>query len=198
MAEFEDANLDIDEGKIQFEDGWHSVEDLKAKIKESIDSGNYDVAEIATALKSLESVVEQTQEVQFKLLEDTAEKLQKVAEKRSVSIGAVIRDALASYLGGETTPPQPLEEEPPKPPESEPEPEPEHEAGVGSEAESETEPEAGPGEEPPKPAEEPKPKPVVKPTRVQCHRCKAQITITTPERPITITCPQCGERGRLT
>ena len=174
--------VDIDEGKIKVDDQWLTVEDIKAAIKEKIDSGDYDVASHATALKQLEDVVANIREITFKITANLAEAAENLANERSVTVGAIIREALGNYTGtGASQPTMEFEEATPAPP-----------------APEEGEGEAVPEPEPEPEAEAEPAKPTVKPTRVQCHRCKSQITITTPERPITITCPQCGERGRLT
>ncbi|WP_455391499.1 hypothetical protein [[Eubacterium] cellulosolvens] len=36
-----------------------------------------------------------------------------------------------------------------------------------------------------------------KPKKVACRKCRAVIVVDSPERPITITCPECGTKGKL-
>lgn len=35
------------------------------------------------------------------------------------------------------------------------------------------------------------------PKKVACRNCRAVIVVDSPERPITITCPECGTKGKL-
>ncbi len=42
-----------------------------------------------------------------------------------------------------------------------------------------------------------KPKTGYTPKKVACRNCKAVIVVDSPERPITITCPECGTKGKL-
>ena len=36
-----------------------------------------------------------------------------------------------------------------------------------------------------------------KPKKVACRKCRSVIVVDSPERPITITCPECGTKGKL-
>ncbi len=36
-----------------------------------------------------------------------------------------------------------------------------------------------------------------KPKKVACKKCHAVIVVDSPERPITVTCPECGTKGKL-
>jgi hypothetical protein len=36
-----------------------------------------------------------------------------------------------------------------------------------------------------------------KPKKVACRKCRAVIVVDSPERPITIVCPECGTKGKL-
>lgn len=36
-----------------------------------------------------------------------------------------------------------------------------------------------------------------KPKKVACRKCRAIITVDSPDRPVTITCPECGTKGKL-
>jgi hypothetical protein len=49
------------------------------------------------------------------------------------------------------------------------------------------------------PKQEPKPEkgPSYKPKKVACRKCKAVIVVDSPKRPITVTCPECGTKGKL-
>ena len=39
--------------------------------------------------------------------------------------------------------------------------------------------------------------PGYKPKKVACRKCKSVIVVDSPQRPITITCPECGTKGKL-
>jgi hypothetical protein len=45
--------------------------------------------------------------------------------------------------------------------------------------------------------EEPKDDAGYKPKKVACRKCKSIMTVDSPKRPITITCPECGTKGKL-
>jgi len=62
----------------------------------------------------------------------------------------------------------------------------------------EQQPPAGTDPQPAQPPAAPEGDMPRKVTRVACHKCKTPITITSDQRPITVTCPNCGARGQLT
>jgi hypothetical protein len=39
--------------------------------------------------------------------------------------------------------------------------------------------------------------PAYKPKKVACRKCRSVITVDSPVRPITIECPECGSKGKL-
>jgi superfamily II DNA/RNA helicase len=92
------------------------------------------------------------------------------------------------------------EREMPPPPEPEQEPPEEDMFMVKKKVKA---PEEEPREEPPveEPKKEPEPAPEgeaeYKPKIVKCKTCHEKILVKSPKRPIIITCPKCGTKGKL-
>lgn len=193
--------IDLDDKKIQIDEEWYGSKELKSKIKEMIDAGEYEINKYADSLKRLESVIKDFKEIKVKIPITLIESYEKMAEEEGKNIDHFYRMALAAYIDGGAPAPKPKDDEEPEEEEEEEAPEeegeedaPEEEEGDEEAPEEEGEEEAPEGEEDDDGKGKKKNNKVV---RVACHNCKRPITITTSKRPITVICEHCGARGQL-
>ena len=69
--------IDLDEMKIDIDDNWYTSDELKKMIKEKIDAGEYDLNEYTEALKRLDNVVKDFQDLNIKISKDVIESFEK-------------------------------------------------------------------------------------------------------------------------
>ncbi len=206
------SKINIEDETIYIGDVWKSTEMLKEDIKGKIEIGNFDITDEAVALKQLTSAMLLYTKIELKLPNDFIAASRENAEGNNISFEEYLRIKL-SDSSGEAEKPEEEEEAA----EEEDEEEAEEEEAVEEEEEAaEEEDEEGAEEEDEEEEEEEEesqdeeekgakpdwdneeetavPQQIVK---VRCHNCKKPITITSSERPITVTCPNCGAKGRL-
>ena len=194
-----EMKIDIDTEKVLLEGTWYSVDELKETIKEKVENGDFDVADYAAALKKLESELGDTEEFTIKLPSIIAEKVRDLADEKDATPGSIIRSILSSHfeVGGEVEPPAVGEDESESTGDTEVDEIFEESGGETFEYQEEEPQEESEEEEPPEEEEEPeedKPKVI----KVQCPRCGTTIVVDNPQRPLTIVCPNCGNRGKIT
>ena len=208
-------DINLDDAKIEIDGEWLSTEDLASKIEEKIQAGDMKFSHLAAALEELNKALENSHIIEVKLAISNQD-YEKLKTLGGEDDQAAVRKAALSFIkghkqpepqlsvketeapveepAGEPLPPAKDTEAPVKAPADEPSPTiKESEAPV---IELSVEEPAG---EPPPPAEDTE-APVEEPdkiTAVNCFKCKSPIDITTDERPIDITCPNCATTGRL-
>ena len=62
------SEINLDEGKIKFEDGWYSAEELAGMIQEKMQTGEMKFAGIAAALEELNNALENSHALEIKLV----------------------------------------------------------------------------------------------------------------------------------
>ena len=92
------ANVNYDEGTIQFGNDWYAIEGLKNKITDMLVAGNYKITNYARALEELDEKMEGAESISAVLPARTMDGLNKLVSKSSGSIGDYIREALTAYL----------------------------------------------------------------------------------------------------
>ena len=153
---------------------WKSMVELKEEIKKRVDSGDFNVVNLTVALKKLESIIEDYQEVTVKIHKDTLEDYQKSSKKIGISVETLLRNAIETYspnaeeIKKERTKQDIIKNKEQKPPIKEP---------LKKQA-----------------YEEPKHHGL---TKIQCKNCGHMITISTSKRPIIIRCSKCGTKNKI-
>jgi predicted RNA-binding Zn-ribbon protein involved in translation (DUF1610 family) len=142
----------LDDGTIEYEGEWLSIEDLSRMIQEKIQAGEMKFSKFANALEALNRALENSVVIEAKLIitKDEYEKLKALGGNDDREC---IRMAVAAFIsqGGEAG----------------------DDEAFGRKAEEKRK------------------------TVVKCAKCKTPIEISTDERPVEITCPNCGATGRL-
>ena len=161
----------LDDGTINVDGEWLSVEDLSKRIQEKIQAGEMKFTNLATALEELNTALENshTLEVRVVITRDEYEKLKALGVEDDREN---VRRAITAFIRG-TDHEEPLE------------------ADVKQQETSEEDPDQ---------QEVPVEDAAVPPLTIHCPhpQCMFPIEITTDERPITIECSNCGVSGTLT
>jgi ribbon-helix-helix CopG family protein len=100
--------VDIEQEKVQYEGEWVGREELADKIKKMIDSQDFKIGVVGSALEYLQQAIANAKEFSVKLPEYNAKILQKHAERAGLAVTAFIRQAIQAYLAAQP----PLEESP--------------------------------------------------------------------------------------
>jgi hypothetical protein len=93
--------IDIDRERIQLDGEWLTAEDLRARIKQKIDAGDYKVSGLSTALERLEESVANLQTITLKVTPEVLATYERIAERDDVPPSMVLRRALVAFLGSE-------------------------------------------------------------------------------------------------
>ncbi len=123
-------NIDLDEGRIQVESEWLSVDEIKYAIKTKISSDDYDVADLSSAMKKLKKAIDESVAIEFRITTDIEKQLNALAKERGETVGSILRALIHDNMGDlpavtekEDEPEEEKEEEKEDEPEPEDEPE---------------------------------------------------------------------------
>ncbi len=173
-SEYAMENINIEESKILFENKWHSLDELKKQIKTKVNSEDYNVVPIANAVQELSRVLDNITSIKLTLHVDLIKSYKELAEKSGTGFENILRDALISRVDygltsnmSKTTSATTVQQ-------------------VTTEERRDSNMDVKIEDDP-----------AYKPKKVACRNCKAVIVVESPERPITITCPECGTKGKL-
>jgi predicted transcriptional regulator len=96
----ETYEVDYDAEAVWFDGAWLGREDLAKKIKSMIEAGDYHVARPSSALERLESALASARVLAVRVGPELADALDQAASRAGRPSSALLRDALAYYLGG--------------------------------------------------------------------------------------------------
>jgi hypothetical protein len=91
--------IDIESETLKYEGEWFTREELAHKIRLQLEAGDYTVVTHAQALEYLVQALAQTRVLSLKVMPDMLERVNQEAARQSRSVGGIVRDALAAYLG---------------------------------------------------------------------------------------------------
>ena len=221
IIESESGKIDLNKSAIEVNDVWYNEEELKGKIKELIESDDFDVSTYTTALKVLQTELENYESVSFKAPKNVMKSIRALSDEQNKSIDSCLMEALTEYLKLEgikvKAAPEPgvkKEKPPEKPAEKEPEEEveadePESEEDVEFEIDegevefedieddSKDEDDEAGEESKDDETEEDEDEDEEAVDETTCPRCGGKVPITSTKRPLSIKCPSCGKKGRL-
>ena len=160
-SEYTMENINIEESKINVEEKWYSLNELKNNVKNKINSDDFNVIPLISAVQELSTALDNITQVKLTLHNDLINNYKEFASNSGTTFESVLRDALISRVDHGITPTM----------------------------------SSAPGK--PSKKVETKEKPAYKPKKVACRKCKAIITVDSPKRPVTISCPECGTKGKL-
>jgi len=93
--------VDIEQEKVQYEGEWIGRQELADKIKKMIDSQDFKIGIVGSALEYLQQALANAKEFSVKLTEYNAEILQKHAERAGLAVPSFIRQAIQAYLAAQ-------------------------------------------------------------------------------------------------
>lgn len=162
-SEYAMENINIEESKILVQDKWYKLNELKNNIKDKVNSDDFNIIQLASAIQELQEALDNITQVKLTIRVALIDTYKQLAKDSGTKFENALRDALITRVDNGLTsnmkkiPGMPKEGEKPK---------------KGKKAE-------------------------YKPKKVACRKCKAVIVVDSPKRPITITCPECGTKGKL-
>ncbi len=92
------SEINLEEGKIKFEDEWYSAEDLTGMIQEKMQTGEMKFAGIAAALEELNKALENSHTLDIKLV-ISREDYQRLRELGGEEDAAAVRKAVMAAIG---------------------------------------------------------------------------------------------------
>lgn len=91
--------IDLDAETVQLDGNWFTRDDLARRIKAMLDAGDYAISRPSQALEQLTQATANLKTATLKVPGEIAQAIAQIAEKQGKSIGSVMRDALAAYVG---------------------------------------------------------------------------------------------------
>ena len=92
--------IDYDNEKVLVEDRWLGKQDLANMLAERLASMDYNVGRLSAALEFLDQSLKSLETFSVRLSPEVAAQLRQMAEAKGLATGAVIREAVVSYLIG--------------------------------------------------------------------------------------------------
>jgi hypothetical protein len=90
--------VDVDAEAIFLDGAWYTREDLSRRVRAMLDQGDFNVARPSLALQELTQVMQGIRTLAFRATPQLAEQLTEYANRSQMSVGAVIRDAVAQFI----------------------------------------------------------------------------------------------------
>ena len=92
--------VDLDNEKIFVGSRWLSRVDLASALTERLASMDYNIGGLSAAIEQLDSTLASLETFSVRLTPDVAAQLRETAGRLGLPIGAVVREAVVSYLVG--------------------------------------------------------------------------------------------------
>ncbi len=100
--------VDVDAEAIFLDGAWYTREDLSRRVRAMLDQGDFNVARPSLALQELTQTMQGIRTLAFRSTPQLAEQLSEYANRNQLSVGAVIRDAVAQFMAGGPREPAPI------------------------------------------------------------------------------------------
>jgi hypothetical protein len=169
-SEYAMENINIEESKILVQDKWYALNELKNTIKEKVNNDNFDVIQLASSIQELQEALDNITQLKLTLHVELMESFKEIATNSESTFENVLRDALITRIDFGLT--KNMSKIPGKP-KGEPKKKAEKKSTIKIKRQG------------------------YKPKKVACRKCKSVIVVDSPKRPITVTCPECGTKGKL-
>ncbi|RME30407.1 MAG: hypothetical protein D6806_00275 [Deltaproteobacteria bacterium] len=92
--------VDYDNEKVLVDDRWLGKDDLAGMLAERLASMDYNIGKLSAALEFLDRSLKSLETFSVKLSPEVAAQLRQMAQSKGLAPGAVIREAVVSYLIG--------------------------------------------------------------------------------------------------
>lgn len=91
--------IDIESETLQLDGEWYTRDELARSIKRQLDANDFAIGRLASALEHLNHTIANLRTVALRVVPEMQEKLIHEAARQSRPVGALVRDAIAAYLG---------------------------------------------------------------------------------------------------
>ncbi|MBN2494491.1 MAG: hypothetical protein JXR96_07880 [Deltaproteobacteria bacterium] len=92
--------IDLDQEKVFFDSRWLSRTELAEMLAQRLASMDYNIARLSAAVEQLDRAVQAAESFSVRLSPEVAAQLRDTAARQSMPVGAVVREAVVSYLVG--------------------------------------------------------------------------------------------------
>lgn len=97
-----DFEIDLDSECVWLGDAWFNRDDLVHKIRAMMDAGDFQIALASNALEELTKALASARLLALRMTPEMSDALHNVAQQMERPIGAIVREAVASYLSSLT------------------------------------------------------------------------------------------------
>jgi predicted transcriptional regulator len=94
-------NVDLEEGKIRVKGQWLTEDEIRYAIRMKVDSDDYNVADLAVALKTLITEMNKSTVLRVRVPKELAEKLEEISKERDESVESLLRIILLDFINQE-------------------------------------------------------------------------------------------------
>ncbi len=91
-------NIDLEEGKIKVRGEWLTEDELRYAIRMKVDSDDYNVADLAVALKTLISEMNKSTVMRVRVPKELAESFEEISKQRGHSVESMLRTLLLDFI----------------------------------------------------------------------------------------------------
>lgn len=95
-------NVDLEEGRIRVKGQWLTEDELRYAIRMKVDSDDYNVADLAVALKTLITEMNKSTVLRVRVPKELTEKLEEISKERDESVESLLRIILLDFINQET------------------------------------------------------------------------------------------------
>ncbi len=96
-----DAQIDLDQEKVRFDDTWHTAESLAARITEMLAAKDFRIGGAGAALETLQAALADARELTVKVPSSLLAAVESTAGDSGRSVGELVREALLHVVGGQ-------------------------------------------------------------------------------------------------
>lgn len=94
-------NIDLEEGKIRVNDDWLTEDEIRYAIKMKVSSDDYNVADLASALKTLITEMNKSTVLKIRLPKEMAEEFEKLSNNEGETVESMLRNLIMEYINSE-------------------------------------------------------------------------------------------------
>jgi hypothetical protein len=91
-------NVDLEEGKIRVKGQWLTEDEIRYAIRMKVDSDDYNVADLAVALKTLITEMNKSTVLRVRVPKELSEKLNEISERKGESVESMLRIILLDFI----------------------------------------------------------------------------------------------------
>lgn len=100
MRSEETFDVDLDQEKIFFDQRWLSRAEMAGMLAQRLASMDYNIGRLSLAVEHLDRTLKSAETFSVRLSKETADQLRETAQRAGLPPGAMIREAVVSYLVG--------------------------------------------------------------------------------------------------